>query len=283
MGKGIDNLRYREMEVEEGVYLPDYDVEYPEDDPGKHIVGVKYDGSDVKLDGSFPYLDDSRHYKLHHFLNRLARVFLVQPLNRIRYGLKIVGKENLKPFKAALADGAMTVCNHVYRWDLVCITQAIGMKNIWFPIFGEHMKGKDMWFMRYAGGIPIPEERSGMRPFNEAFDELHRRKQWMHVFPEASSWRFYAPIRPFRTGAFTMAYKYGVPVVPCVITYRPRTGLYKLTEKPDVPLLTLHIGVPIIPDLTVPRKKEVERILKEAHSQMVKMAGIKKNPWPAME
>ena len=271
------------MEVEEGVYLPDYDVEYPEDDPGKHIVGVKYDGSDVKLDGSFPYLDDSRHYKFHHFLNRLARVFLVQPLNRIRYGLKIVGKENLKPFKAALADGAMTVCNHVYRWDLVCITQAIGMKNIWFPIFGEHMKGKDMWFMRYAGGIPIPEERSGMRPFNEAFDELHRRRQWIHVFPEASSWRFYAPIRPFRTGAFTMAYKYGMPVVPCVITYRPRTGLYKLTEKPDVPLLTLHIGVPIIPDLTVSRKKEVERILKEAHSQMVKMAGIKKNPWPAME
>ena len=80
-----------------------------------------------------------------------------------------------------------------------------------------------------------------------------------------------------------MAYKYGMPVVPCVITYRPRTGFYKLTEKPDVPLLTLHIGVPIIPDLTVPRKKEVERILKEAHSQMVKMAGIKKNPWPAME
>lgn len=43
MGKGIDNLRYWEMEVEDGVYLPDYDVEYPEDDPGKHIVGVKYD------------------------------------------------------------------------------------------------------------------------------------------------------------------------------------------------------------------------------------------------
>lgn len=43
MGKGIDNLRYREMEVEDGVYLPDYDVEYPEYDPGKRIVGVKYD------------------------------------------------------------------------------------------------------------------------------------------------------------------------------------------------------------------------------------------------
>ena len=34
MGKGTDNVKYREMEVNEGVYIPEYEIEYPEDDSG---------------------------------------------------------------------------------------------------------------------------------------------------------------------------------------------------------------------------------------------------------
>ena len=78
-----------------------------------------------------------------------------------------------------------------------------------------------------------------------------------------------------------MAYKYDIPVIPCVITYRPRTGLYRLTGKKNTPLMTLHIGTPVIPDTSRPRKEEVSRMLRESHSQMVNMAGILKNPWPA--
>ncbi len=281
MGKGIDNAKYREMKVRDDVFVPDCEVEYPESNSEEHIAGVRYDGREVILDGTYPYLDDSFHYKFHHFLNWFLRRIYVAPVNRLRYGLKIKGKENIRRYADLFKDGAMTVCNHVYRWDLVSVVDAVGARDVWFPIFGDHLRGKDYWFMRFAGGIPIPESRSGMRPFNEAFDELHRRKQWIHVFPEAASWRFYTPVRSFKTGAFTMAYKYALPVIPCVITYRPRTGIYKLFEKPDVPLLTLHIGTPVIPDISVPRKKEVERILKESHRQMVSMAGIINNPWPA--
>ena len=45
--------------------------------------------------------------------------------------------------------------------------------------------------------------------------------------------------------------------------------------------MTVHVGDAIIPDLNRPRKEEVDRMLREAHAQMVKMAGIVKNPWPA--
>lgn len=281
MGKGIDNLRYREMKTEEGVYLPDVDIEYPEDRSDAHIAGVRYNGTEVALDETYPYYDGSFRYRFNHFLNRALLRVIVIPVNRVRYGLKIVGKENLKAYKAQLKDGAMTVCNHVYRWDLTCVLDAIGNRNLWFPIYGEHLRGKDAWFMRYLGGVPVPESRSGMRPFDAAFDEFHRRKEWLHVFPEAASWRFYAPIRSFKKGAFTMAYKYGIPVIPFVISYRRRTGIYRLFDKPEVPLLTLHVGTPIFPDVSRPRKEECGRLLREAHSQMVSMAGITVNPWPA--
>ena len=282
MGKGIDNQRYRDMKTVAGTYIPDIgEVEYPEDRPDAHIAGVRYDGRQVTLDEKFPYYDRSFKFRLNHALNRLLLRCLVIYVNRVRYGLRIVGKENLKKNKALLKDGALTVCNHVYRWDLACVLDAIGNRNLWFPIYGDHMRGKDAWFMHYLGGIPIPETRAGMRAFDTAFDEYRKKKEWLHVFPEAASWKFYTPIRSFKRGAFSMAYKYNIPVVPFVFSYRPRTGIYKLFDNPEIPLLTLHVGTPIVPDITRPRKEEVTRILHEAHSQMVSMAGITSNPWPA--
>ncbi|MGN0189108.1 MAG: lysophospholipid acyltransferase family protein [Candidatus Cryptobacteroides sp.] len=281
MGKGTDNLRYSMMEVEEGTYLPEEDIEYPEHDSGGHLLEIEYTSEKIAFDETYPYLDDSFHYKFHRFLNSWLLYNFVIPMNRIRFGVRFDGKKRLREYGKLFRNGAMTVCNHVYRWDMVCIFDALKFRKMWFPIYGEHMMGKDAWFMRYAGGIPVAQTKGGMKRFNEGFDELHRRGQWLHVFPEASSWRHYVPIRPFFKGAFTMAYKYAIPVIPCVISFRPRTGFYRLTGKKDVPLMTLHIGTPIVPDTGKPRKDEVSRLINEAHSQMERMAGILKNPWPA--
>ena len=76
-----------------------------------------------------------------------------------------------------------------------------------------------------------------------------------------------------------MAYKYGMPIIPCVITYRERTGIYKLFGKPSQPLLTVTIGEPVFPDKTNSRKDEVDRMRTEARQRMEKMAGITHNPW----
>lgn len=281
MGKGTDNLRYREMQVKDGVFLPECDVEYPENNPNEHIVEVQYTGKQIALDDTYPYLDDSFHYKLRNGLlyTALPVAFLI---NRLRYGFRMEGRSELRKYRKLFKNGAMTVCNHVFRWDMICVLSAMRHRRMWFPIYGQHIMGKDAFFMRYIGGIPVPETRSGMRPFNEAFDELHRRGEWLHVFPESCSWKNYVPIRPFHKGAFTMAYKYNIPVIPCAISYRERKGLFKLFDKADVPLITLHVGTPVIPDLSKPKKDEVDRMLKESHAQMVKMAGIVKNPWPAI-
>ena len=200
-------------------------------------------------------------------------------------GLRIRGQEILKKYKPELQHGAITICNHVYRLDCPCVLFAVkGKYTTRIPMFAPNFRTKDGFFMRLAGGVPIPDSSTNMsalKKFNEAFDEFHRRGWWFHIFPEACRWDMYKPLRPFQKGAFTMSYKYNKPIVPCVITFRKRTGIYRLFGPKSLPLLTITIGEPLLPDTTQPRKMEVERLRTQVHTQMQHMAGITHNPWPA--
>lgn len=271
---------YEGFETKDGVYVPEPFLDFPDDDSSRKVAPVKPFTREIAFDGTYPYLDDSFNYKLNASICYAGLWGIAFLLNRVRYGLRIEGRSNIRKNRRLFRNGAMTVCNHVYRWDMICVLQAIRFRRSWIPMFAPHFLGGDSWFMRYIGGIPVPTDRSGLRAFNEAFDELHRRKAWMHVFPEAASWKFYAPIRSFHIGAFNMAYKYDLPVIPCAITFRERTGIYKLFGGNE-PLVTIHVGTPIVPDQSSPRKEEAERLRAEAHRQMVEMAGITANPWPA--
>lgn len=223
------------------------------------MAPIRGKNKDIHFDGTYPYLDKSLKFKfLHTFV--YAIVWLLGfPLNRIRFGLKIEGRKKIRKNRKLYADGVMTVCNHVHRWDMVCVLQAMRFRTAWIPMYAEPFNGKDGFKMKYVGGIPIPESFCGLGKFDEAMKELQGRKQWIHVFPESCSWRFYAPLRPFKTGAFNMAYRFAFPVVPMVITFRQRSGWRKLFGKGE-PLLTIHVGDPIVPDPRAPRKQETARI-----------------------
>ena len=67
-----------------------------------------------------------------------------------------------------------------------------------------------------------------------------------------------------------------------VITYRPRTGLYKYFNKTQ-PLYTINIGEPIYPNFELLRKEAVEEMRERVHAKMVEMAGIVVNPWPTVQ
>lgn len=116
----------------------------------------------------------------------------------------------------------------------------------------------------------------------EAFDTLHEKKAWIHVFPEECRWDNYKPLRPFRKGAFIFAYKYQTPIIPMVISYRERTGLYKYFAK-NKPLYTITIGEPMYPNMEMPRKESVDEMRDRVHAKMVEMAGITHNPWPSVQ
>lgn len=277
-------MRYGTLKNKPGVYVPDMGIDYPTDDPQKRLVEVEVEDSahgKYQFDDTYPYLDNSLKYKLNDFAGFFIK-WIVAPLwNRSHFGLKVRGRENLKANKKLLKDGAMLVCNHVYVFDALCLYAATKRFRIWIPMFAKHFNGKMSWFLRYVGGLPLPEEKSGVPKFNEAMDEHHRRKEWFLVFPEAVRWNWYQPIRPFRSGAFAIAYKYGIPVIPTVISYRERKGIYRLFGSKRLPCVTITVGAPIIVDKTVTRRQELNRLLNESHRMMEEMAGIEVNPWPS--
>ncbi len=278
------NKRYQDLATEKNVYIPDVGIDYPEDDPYARLYKPVYDRN-VVVDANYPYLNNSLKYR---FLNwsmwNLLLKFGLGLKLRIQMGLRFKGRENLKKYKDVLSGGAITIANHMYRLDCPCVLLAVKAKHTTrIPMFAPNFSTKDNFFLNVVGGVPIPPREAGItaiKKFNEAFDEFHRRGYWFHIFPEAARWDFYKPLRPFQKGAFSMSYKYNMPLLPCVITYRERTGIYRLFGKKSLPLLQVEIGAPIIPDRTATRGQEVERLREEAHHTMERMAGITHNSWP---
>ena len=269
----------REHIVKPGVYIPQLNIDYPKI-PDEYLLNPKIIYP-VKVDSTYPYLDKSFKGRLLNFAVYAGIFTLVFLLQKIRYGLKIEGKKNLRAAKKYCKNGALTVCNHVYRWDFLAVVQAV-KKKMWFISRTENVMTSDRNLVRGAGGIPLPQGFSGSRQYNAAFDELHSKKKWIHIFPESCRWDYYEPIRPFKLGAFKMAYRYQIPVIPCVISYREPKGIYKLF-KIKHPLITIHIGNAILPYAKEGERKNdiCKRMRKEAHSQMVEMAGILQNCWDA--
>ncbi len=271
---------YRDFKVKEEVYVPEPPEEFSGDNPFTKMAPIRGELKDIKFDGTYTYLDKSLKFKIMHILIYLTTWLLAFPLNRIRFGLRIEGREKIRRNRKLFANGMMTVCNHVHRWDMICVLQAMRYRMAWIPMYAQPFRGKDGYLMKYIGGLAIPDEHSGLRKFDKALNELHSGKKWFHIFPESCSWRFYAPLRPFKIGAFNMAYRFAIPVVPLMISFRPRTGWRKLFGNGE-PLITIRVGDPILPDLSAPRKEEAARMRDTAHKTMLDMAGIVSNPWPS--
>ena len=267
-------------------YKPELNFIYP-DKPDDHMVNLRIT-HDVIVDENYPFLDKSFKHKFMRRLMHLGIYTIVFTLSPIRFGLKIEGRENLRKHRKLLKNGAMTVSNHVHRWDFLFILQALRYRMMYFPAYKENLKGPDESLIRLAGGIPVPEEISVIKHFNKAFDEICAKKIWIHAFPESSRFDYFQPVRPFKKGIFTMAYRYNLPVLPIAFSYRkphfPFTIVNlarSLMGNQKLPMVTVRIGEPLLPDTNLPRKEAVQILRKQCHEAIVSLAGITDNPYPA--
>lgn len=279
------NKRYTDLEVAPGTYVPQTSTDYPEDDPYVGLYKPVYDRDYPEVDADYAYVNDSWQNRLLIFYGYYIVLRLLGLILRIRYGLKWRYVCDWRKYRKALSGGAITIANHCYRHDCASVLTALhAHHHRRIPMFAPNFRTKDQFYLRIIGGIPIPAPEAGMsamKAFNAAFDEFHRRGYWFHIFPEAKRWDWYKPLRPFQKGAFTMSYKYNMPIVPCAVTYRERKGIYKYLGPKDEPLVTVVIGEPIFPDTTAPRAAETERLLQTTHETICQLAGITHNSWPS--
>ena len=160
---------YRDFKVRDGVYVPEPLEEFSGDDPFTKMAPIRGKLKDIKFDESYPYLDKSLKFKIWHFLIYLTLWIAAFPLNRIRFGLRIEGREKIRRNRKLFANGVMTVCNHVHRWDMICVLQAMRYRKAWIPMYAQPFRGKDGFLMKNIGGIAIPEDRGGLREFDNGY------------------------------------------------------------------------------------------------------------------
>ena len=77
-------------------------------------------------------------------------------------------------------------------------------------------------FVRLLGAIPIPEGPNSLRRLDSAARTALRYTGFIHFFPEGELYRENQDLCPFHPGAFLLACRLGVPVVPVTTVLHQR-------------------------------------------------------------
>lgn len=254
---------------------------YPEE-TDKHYLELKKNRG-IVFDSDYPYVDSSKSFKLRRFLLRIFLVSIVLPVVRIRLGLKIEGKENLKKHKDVIKKGVVSCCNHVHMWDYLGIVSALAPIKPYVLIWADNINGEWGNMMRLVGGIPIPESGAkATMAYLRAVRKLLAEGNWLHIYSEGSMWEYYRPIRPFKRGASFFALDCNKPILPMAYTFREPNFIRKHIFK-QIATLTLHIGEPIYKNDALPKKEQEADLNRRSHSEVCRLAGIKPedNLYPA--
>ena len=252
-------------------YRHNLNYTYPERSD-QHMLELKRK-REIHLDENYPYMPKGAWFMIKRAAVATVLHTVVFPIMRLTHGLKIHGKENLKKHKDELKNGAITISNHVFMWDYLCVQKAIRPHISYFPAWKANFESGFHGCMRIMGGMPIPEgDIHAMIAFKRAMDDVVTSGKWLHFFPEGSLWYFYPDIRPFKITVFKYAVKYNKPLIPMSMSFRPRKGLKKLFGKG--PCVDLHIAEPIYADPNLSPREAAEELRARAYKIMQEMNGI---------
>jgi len=226
----------------------------------EHMMEIKNTTRYVSFDGSYPFRPRNIFFRMWAAFFRIVAICFYNPFARLFYRIKIIGKEKLKPFRSK---GFIMTINHVHLMDDLCVgTNIFPGRKIYFTTLSLNIKRPMIGFwLRSLGGIPIPNESiSGNRKFNEDITYLLKHNKPVLYNPEGSLWFNYRDIRPFKRGAFVMAVRNDVPVIPIALTFRrrkKRNGKFKY-------YITYTICDPLYHEKGLSEKEASERLMAKA-------------------
>ena len=138
---------------------------------------------------------------------------------------EVNGIENLD----SVETGAMITCNHFNPFDSFAIEKTFRMskqaenKKL-YKVIREgnytNFPGFYGFLFRHCDTLPLSSNKRTMIEFLKAVDTLLKKGEFILIYPEQSMWWNYKKPKPLKDGAFKMAVKSNVPVVPIFITMK---------------------------------------------------------------
>ncbi len=233
-----------------------FDIDVEDDPPTKELLPDEID-----------YLRRSHIAKARTAISyAMAKRFLKKiQKERLLIIKEIRGIENLKN----LPEGAVLTCNHFNPFDTFAMHEAFlrsGVKGKkLYRVIREgnytSFPGFYGYLMRNFYTLPLSSNRKTMHKFSEATDKLLRDGNLVLIYPEQSMWWNYRKPKPLKSGAYSIAIKSEVPILPCFITMKDSDKIaddgYPIQE------YTINIGEPIYPDESLSRKARIEKMMQE--------------------
>ena len=158
--------------------------------------------------------------------NKIANILAARFFDKMIANKQLIIKEvrGVENF-TAVKGGKIVTCNHFSVGDNYAVWVA----------FRDYMEGKMLYkviregnytnspkpfglFMRHCNTLPLSSRKATMAKFMKAFAELLQRGETILIYPEQGMWWNYRKPRPMQDGAFSLAVRNKVPVVPIFIT-----------------------------------------------------------------
>lgn len=200
---------------------------------------------------------------MHIFVQTIGRLIIW-----LRYKPKIYGKENYRKNKKDLKKGFVSVCNHVYDWDFLCLRYALWERKGFVLLWHNNHNRKIGNMIHNFGSIPIPKDdvSASLKMFKDIHQMLDEG-QWLNIYAEEAMWYYYQTLREFREGAFYIACQNDKPVLPMAISFRPARGLTRLW-KHKYPNVNISFGEPLYPNKELPMRERIKDLLDRTFEQV---------------
>ena len=242
---------------------------------GKFDVDPEKDPPTIELEpDQIDYLRRSITDKLKaRTANKIGETFLNNLLRKNKLIIKeINGIENLNKVKT----GAMLTCNHFNPFDSFTVEKVFRTSNQiknkkLYKVIREgnytNFPGLYGFLFRNCDTLPLSSNMRTMTIFMNAVDEILQRGDFILIYPEQSLWWNYKKPKPLKSGAFRLATRNNVPVIPIFITMQDSDKIgddgFPIQE------YIVNIKEPIYPDENL-SEKENTVIMKEKNSEVWK-------------
>ena len=243
--------------------LGKFDIDAEDDPP---TVTLMPDDIDYLRKGSYKKLKTAVAYKIgERFLHTLLK-------NDKLLIKEIKGIENFDKVKT----GALITCNHFNPFDCFAVESTYRMtenskSKKFYKVIREgnytNFPGLYGFFFRNCDTLPLSSNTRTMVKFMKAVDTILQRGDFVLIYPEQSLWWNYRKPKPLKNGAFKLASRNNVPVIPVFITMEDSDIIGE--DGFPVQEYTINIEEPIYPNSKL-TEGENTQIMKEKNFEVWK-------------
>ncbi|MCQ2591529.1 MAG: 1-acyl-sn-glycerol-3-phosphate acyltransferase [Treponema sp.] len=186
--------------------------------------------------------------------------------NLIKNGQLIIKDvHGIENFTKLANQGTLITCNHFNAFDNFAIHHIVlpylhKEKRDLYKVIREgnytNFPGLYGLFFRHCNTLPLSANFSTMKKFLGAVDILLKRGEKILSYAEQGMWWNYRKPRPLTNGAFNLAVKSDVPVLPMFITMTDSDKIG--SDGFPIQEYTVHILEPIYPDPAKTKKENIE-------------------------